>query len=211
MAPHPALEREQPKNHQRACPELRVRDRRPRQDAKNNVGDQGYCQAIHCSSKILREERSGFRQQAPCFAHACQAAQLWCTGKDSNLRTSLGGTDLQSVGFNHSPTCAKLSGEAAISLRPADRACVRRSLTSNLQNNAAQLINSQNRETKVAHKDHREDHCCVGLYNPEKFRMECVGKTCSPPTESAACRTILASITKICSLELAKGFEPLTL
>jgi hypothetical protein len=66
-------------------------------------------------------------------------------------------------------------------------------------------------KTKVAHKDHREDHCCVGLYNPEKFRMECVGKTCSPPTESAACRTILASITKICSLELAKGFEPLTL
>jgi hypothetical protein len=31
----------------------------------------------------------------------------WCTGEDSNLRTSLGGTDLQSVGFNHSPTCAK--------------------------------------------------------------------------------------------------------
>src|ERR1700757_2054524 len=34
----------------------------------------------------------------------------WCTGKDSNLRTSLGGTDLQSVGFNHSPTCAKTIG-----------------------------------------------------------------------------------------------------
>ena len=34
--------------------------------------------------------------------------QTWCTGKDSNLRTSLGGTDLQSVGFNHSPTCAEL-------------------------------------------------------------------------------------------------------
>ena len=33
-------------------------------------------------------------------------SKLWCTGKDSNLRTSLGGTDLQSVGFNHSPTCA---------------------------------------------------------------------------------------------------------
>ena len=29
----------------------------------------------------------------------------WWTGKDSNLRTSQGGTDLQSVGFNHSPTC----------------------------------------------------------------------------------------------------------
>jgi hypothetical protein len=44
--------------------------------------------------------------------------KLWCTGKDSNLRTSLGGTDLQSVGFNHSPTCAKCltaeSGSAAL-------------------------------------------------------------------------------------------------
>ena len=45
---------------------------------------------------------------------------LWCTGKDSNLRTSLGGTDLQSVGFNHSPTCAKFSGDAAVALHPAD-------------------------------------------------------------------------------------------
>ena len=35
-----------------------------------------------------------------------QAPQLWCTGEDSNLRTSQGGADLQSAGFNHSPTCA---------------------------------------------------------------------------------------------------------
>jgi hypothetical protein len=48
-----------------------------------------------------------------------QNPDLWCTGKDSNLRTSLGGTDLQSVGFNHSPTCAKFSGDAAVA-RPAD-------------------------------------------------------------------------------------------
>src|SRR5579872_1276727 len=33
-------------------------------------------------------------------------AKIWCTGKDSNLRTSQGGADLQSAGFNHSPTCA---------------------------------------------------------------------------------------------------------
>jgi hypothetical protein len=32
---------------------------------------------------------------------------LWWTGKDSNLRNSQGVTDLQSVGFNHSPTCPK--------------------------------------------------------------------------------------------------------
>ena len=31
--------------------------------------------------------------------------QNWWTGKDSNLRNSQGVTDLQSVGFNHSPTC----------------------------------------------------------------------------------------------------------
>src|SRR5258708_19432879 len=37
----------------------------------------------------------------------------WCTGKDSNLRTSLGGTDLQSVGFNHSPTCAETIGRCS--------------------------------------------------------------------------------------------------
>jgi hypothetical protein len=35
--------------------------------------------------------------------------QTWCTGKDSNLRTSLGGADLQSAGFNHSPTCAEIN------------------------------------------------------------------------------------------------------
>src|SRR5258708_21669645 len=39
--------------------------------------------------------------------------KFWCTGKDSNLRTSLGGTDLQSVGFNHSPTCADTAGRCS--------------------------------------------------------------------------------------------------
>ena len=43
--------------------------------------------------------------------------QTWWTGKDSNLRTSLGGTDLQSVGFNHSPTCADTAGRSAVALR----------------------------------------------------------------------------------------------
>jgi hypothetical protein len=61
--------------------------------------------------EILRKLRSGFRQRTPVVVaattHARLTAQLWCTGEDSNLRTSLGGTDLQSVGFNHSPTCAE--------------------------------------------------------------------------------------------------------
>src|SRR5271169_465781 len=51
---------------------------------------------------------------------------IWCTGKDSNLRTSLGGTDLQSVGFNHSPTCAKPPGDAAVALHPAANSRIRR-------------------------------------------------------------------------------------
>src|SRR5436190_22620106 len=111
MAPHPALEREQPKNHQRAYPELRVRDRRPRQDAKNNVGDQGYCQAIHCSSKDPSRRTLRISPAGSLLRSRLPDAQLWCTGKDSNLRTSLGGTDLQSVGFNHSPTCANCKAD----------------------------------------------------------------------------------------------------
>src|SRR4029077_7503999 len=50
---------------------------------------------------------SGFRLRAPAALPPASHLKSWCTGKDSNLRTSLGGTDLQSVGFNHSPTCAK--------------------------------------------------------------------------------------------------------
>src|SRR6476469_3909564 len=48
--------------------------------------------------------------QSPIFLPQTQPAsraKIWCTGKDSNLRTSQGGADLQSAGFNHSPTCAE--------------------------------------------------------------------------------------------------------
>src|SRR2546425_8779405 len=38
----------------------------------------------------------------------------WCTGEDSNLRTSQGGADLQSAGFNHSPTCAEIPSPSAL-------------------------------------------------------------------------------------------------
>ncbi len=33
----------------------------------------------------------------------------------------------------------------------------------------------------------------VGHYNPEKFRMECVGKTCCAATESAAAGKFVAT------------------
>jgi hypothetical protein len=86
----------------------------------------------------------------------------------------------------------KLSGEAAISLRPADRAL--RPPTSNLQSKRSTAnLNSQNRENQGRAQRPSRRSLLVGLYNPEKFRMECVGKTCSPLTESAACRIILSS------------------
>jgi hypothetical protein len=61
---------------------------------------------------IPRKKRWGFRQRAPAFV-APLNAQFWCTGKDSNLRTPLGGADLQSAGFNHSPTCAETIGRCS--------------------------------------------------------------------------------------------------
>ena len=58
-------------------------------------------------------DRRFTNQQFTTAAHKIKWCNVfWCTGKDSNLRTSLGGTDLQSVGFNHSPTCAQTAGRS---------------------------------------------------------------------------------------------------
>src|SRR5581483_3200964 len=35
------------------------------------------------------------------------SASNWCTGEDSNLRSSQGAADLQSAAINHSATCAE--------------------------------------------------------------------------------------------------------
>src|SRR5207237_8144144 len=66
---------------------------------------------IRSLAKTLGISAAGSRssQRAGTHSHP-QDASIWCTGKDSNLRTSQGGADLQSAGFNHSPTCA-ISGE----------------------------------------------------------------------------------------------------
>ena len=36
-----------------------------------------------------------------------QLVETWCTGEDSNLRSSQGAADLQSAAINHSATCAQ--------------------------------------------------------------------------------------------------------
>jgi hypothetical protein len=67
--------------------------------------------------RLPPRQRSGLRRASASLmlslGSPSHSAQLWCTGKDSNLRTSLGGTDLQSVGFNHSPTCAETIGRCS--------------------------------------------------------------------------------------------------
>ena len=82
LAPHPALHGEHPQNQQRHRPDPRFVQGLDRKRRNRGIHQKRKCQS---------------------FRHN----EYWCTGKDSNLRTSLGGTDLQSVGFNHSPTCAE--------------------------------------------------------------------------------------------------------
>ena len=77
----PRLDRKQRENRERHQPDPLIRERFVRQDAQNRKSHERYHQSLHNKS--------------------------WCTGKDSNLRTPLGGADLQSAGFNHSPTCAE--------------------------------------------------------------------------------------------------------
>jgi hypothetical protein len=105
----------------------------------------------------------------------------------------------------------KLSGEAAISLRPADRFCIRRLSTSNLQSKRSTAnLNSQNRETKVAHKDHREDHCSLASTTRKSSEWSALEKPVRRlPNPPPAGQFYLRSEDR--SLELAKGFEPPTL
>ncbi len=141
------LHREQRQDQQRSCPQFWLGERHPSQRSQHGVADQRDGQTIHRSAvcKISDSDKP-------------DSDKSWCTGKDSNLRTSLGGTDLQSVGFNHSPTCAKLSGDAAScppSSRPPRWAAGKRSRST--RNTKSFATFSQHRETKARAKLRRED------------------------------------------------------
>ena len=62
------------------------------------------------SPRPARLKRHTRPAQVRIYWSQTQFTTIWCTGKDSNLRTSQGGADLQSAGFNHSPTCAEIPG-----------------------------------------------------------------------------------------------------
>jgi hypothetical protein len=167
--PHPALECKQPQNQQRHCPDSIIAQRSKRQPTQHRIRNQRHRQATHIPAQTAREQR---RPHGGCAGHR-PALQTWCTGKDSNLRTSLGGTDLQSVGFNHSPTCAQnLRAIQPRSPASAGRRGVIHALTScppdsqamffgrKLRSKFSQSSVSQCRETKnLTYGLPRRDHC----------------------------------------------------
>ena len=99
----PGLHREQCQNRKRRHANPLVRNCRVRQQSENDERRKCNRQPTHW---IPRKLTLGISAET-------HALKSWCTGKDSNLRTSLGGTDLQSVGFNHSPTCAETAQASA--------------------------------------------------------------------------------------------------
>ena len=142
MQPRP--DREQRQDHKRHQSNPLIRQRFVRQGAQRRIGRECEKQPVH--------EKS------------------WCTGKDSNLRTPLGGADLQSAGFNHSPTCAQTT---KLPLH-ARSACSRQPSTGfiHTRTNSAGFATTQknrNRANTLAHENH---------YTSEKFLMECFWITC---------------------------------
>ena len=165
------LDREQRQNHHRPQLDLLIAESRPRRDSEKHVNCKRNGQAIQ--------------------------NKYWCTGKDSNLRTPLGGADLQSAGFNHSPTCAKLP-----TIRPLHYPAA---LTDLRMFTEQRPISAMKRIRQIqAHLRQRVLSLHVG-----KFLMECV------PGDPAALLPRLPCAKRPAFrklfLELAKGFEPPTL
>ena len=153
-------------------------------------------------------DRRFTNQQFTTAAHKIKWCNVfWCTGKDSNLRTSLGGTDLQSVGFNHSPTCANFLGRCsryAPSSRPPGRP------PGNVHGKPADhsyshTLLSQHRETKARAQEAAK--ITTRRKSLEWSALEKPAAPLPPPAEFVS----WFSFPDFRFLELAKGFEPPTL
>src|SRR6185437_7155232 len=98
------------------------------QYSQDDEGGQRQVETIHFKSLVHRE---GF--------------------EPSYLR---GGADLQSAGFNHSPTCAELQNSSALPAHPAFLADIHRYGRS-LQTDSSKKMNNRNaREYALARKHH---------------------------------------------------------
>jgi hypothetical protein len=131
----------------------------------------------------------------------------WCTGEDSNLRTSLGGTDLQSVGFNHSPTCAETSS------RPRPRAVSMPPRRGTPPCRAAARAHQPQTKPSTSHAAFATQGNQGSRFNAAKTttrrkssEWSASGKTCCAAADSCPAGKFVYSF-----LELAKGFEPPTL
>jgi len=156
FATHPRLDRKHCKDGNRHQPYPLITDRGPRQNSQDDVSQQRHYQAIHWN----------------------RISKCWCTGEDSNLRTSQGGADLQSAGFNHSPTCAEMP-VARLSTFPAAFA---RTAT------CARRVCACSKNPTGTERAHNSS--CVQIHrNWKSFLMECRSKPAMPPRRANALRS----------------------
>jgi hypothetical protein len=176
VASHPGLQRKHRQNRQRGETHSRIAQRRPCQYSQDDEGGQRQVETIHFKSLVHRE---GF--------------------EPSYLR---GGADLQSAGFNHSPTCAELQNSSALPAHPAFLEDIHRYGRS-LQTDSSIQNHRKDEEQKCA-------RICPRTQTPhlENSLMECRWENLSS-RRAASCPRV--SCLPEPMLELAKGFEPLTL
>jgi hypothetical protein len=90
--------------HRAGRPHCRIIQRPPCRNSQHNEQSHGEKETVHARSLLIVTNPK---------------PQQWCTGEDSNLRSSQGAADLQSAAINHSATCAKLCRTLRVqSLRP---------------------------------------------------------------------------------------------
>ena len=154
FAPHPGLQREHCQDRQRGQADSLIAQRRPRQNAKPKR-TANAASAIVDAPDSFRSlvHREGF--------------------EPSYLR---GGADLQSAGFNHSPTCAELQNSSALPAHPAFLAD----------------IHADGRSCRRTLRTSEEQKCarvCYRTQTPhlENSLMECRWKICKPPRRSISC------------------------
>src|SRR5712692_4096622 len=117
----------------------------------------------------------------------------WCTGEDSNLRSSQGAADLQSAAINHSATCA----EMPILRTLHSSGNFRRGLSTRAENTCRLNKDRKSPEYACARKPLH-----VGkIPNGVRWKI-CYAAATPVPLTPLHFRN--------CYLELAKGFEPPT-
>ena len=159
VASQPGLQREHRQNRQRGETHSRIAQRRPRQHSQDDEGGQRQVETIHFKSLVHRE---GF--------------------EPSYLR---GGADLQSAGFNHSPTCAELQNSSALPAHPAFLADIH-ALRKIVQTDSAELRNS-----KVKNRNARENAIARKHHTWKIPLWSAVGKSVKPPPRRVSCPAYL--------------------